>query len=1542
MASRVNTRFVVILVVAVLGLFGLLILAYGIAHKSAGELARRGDELMAQGEYDLAQRAYSKAVYRDPTDPENLSKWIGSLEKITPPTETEYTDEFFGDYTNAIRQTATILRRDVDAHERYLSLRHQMLMAQYARALADRNIEDTTNVLAFFDSAPDGQPQPWERLKRYRGLAITEIAKKGGVLSEDQYEMGIDDLERAIGANPLDVESIIGLMNLRTIRVNQTVPENDTEARTGILRENLGVVDGFLAQHPDNIEMRIQRLLLRADIERRQIMADTKDEQARSEALAAAYKEYGEELDAIADSLLGGQQAQLDNDVLKLYAVLEVAINGSNELPNTRRMVDQMIGKDKDNAELYWIAGRVARDAGDPEEALGWYARIGELGPKPLSYEGLRLYEFKRRAMLSQSEIKVDEADALVGSGDRAKADAVLKQAGAYRDQFAASVNEDNLSLVLLDGKIARVDGRLEQALSLFKRYNDQTQRNDPEGLWYEGITASQLGQNGVARTALTEMIKLDKTNRRLLAMLTLAQIQVQLQDYNAAAQLYKDVLAVNPDIQPAIDGLDAVNKLLNPELNEDPVIAAIYTARQMRTGDADAPGDYAGAIQYLREQVPGFNYDPRIARELAAMLLDSNDIEGARQIIAGSIRANPDDEALKRMAQAMSSSDATDILVELIRQSDRTELEKQLSIAQVASDRGRHDLLRATLDRLNQTAPDDKRVIELTFIEALKSGELEKARSLAQRPELSQLEKLGFQARIATAEKNPQRAIDLLKQAASSGTADASIYQMLAILQRETGHTADAVQAFEQALSIRPDDQNVITEYVMTLAGAGQYEQALSTARRLQRYGASDPRFMNIWLTLESLYGGDAGREFAVRQRERMLELNPTNADNKYQLARLYITIKKWSAARQLIDQLRSQDDQLPFVELDATWYAEQGTVDNKNGLTLANEVFDRYISSLPQPVGAEPYVANAQFMLSRGRPDLAVAAADEAVKRQSKDTMLGSKLLGDLYMRINNFSDAVKAYRDVIDADADEDGSIRLRLIETLTRLDRYKEAQEVYDALPEERRQQMVTMLQAADIAAGLDEKSRAGSILDQAVAKYPKEPLVYIKRAEMLVGDESLLNDLLSDIGRALNLDASSWQAYRVRAAAYFAVGRREEALNDLKSAVRLNPNLDRSLYAVLNELLMQNGRAGEAMSVAREVVTRRADDASLMSRIGGLFASHEQWQYAAEMYGLAWAKRHAISDGAVYIDALVRVSPPDANKANEVINNLGARVGDINTSPGLLAAQALVLQARGMDEFAQQQITKAFDLSINSDADLLNWSGNLSRYFEGRPAEDQVRYLEALKRRNANAQIQDWLDLFIARRLMREDQVPQRANDILARLKGPSVNPAVRVRAYRMHGSTLFDHGQDQQAADVWTEGVGAFPDDWEMNNNLAYVLSARLGRAEDALPYGQSALDKNITRSEPYETMAGIYIKLGKYDEAQQMIETGTPYVQSIPGRVTMLITTGRLELARGDRVEARSKVNDARSVLRSAPEAYPSLESDIEAFEADLDSANG
>ncbi|MBL4590653.1 MAG: tetratricopeptide repeat protein [Phycisphaerales bacterium] len=320
--------------------------------------------------------------------------------------------------------------------------------------------------------------------------------------------------------------------------------------------------------------------------------------------------------------------------------------------------------------------------------------------------------------------------------------------------------------------------------------------------------------------------------------------------------------------------------------------------------------------------------------------------------------------------------------------------------------------------------------------------------------------------------------------------------------------------------------------------------------------------------------------------------------------------------------------------------------------------------------------------------------------------------------------------------------------------------------------------------------------------------------------------------------------------------------------------------------------------------------------------------------------MAWKKRRAPADGASYIDALVRKSSPDTDAANAVINDLAELAGGLNKCPGLLAAQALVLDVRGRSDFAIQQLTKAFDISLDDDQKILSWNRNVVRFFEDKDTSIEVAYLDSVRRRTDVEQIENWIDLFIAMRLTSGGKEAGRAIDLLKGLVSIDDNLTRRFLAYQTYGSYLYGQDNFEGALQVWTDGLAHFPDNWELNNNIAFTLSVELGRPEDALKYAQPATQSGAINSEPYETLARVYIQLGRFDEAVEMINKGKRYATSIASRVTMMLADARLNIARKDLEIANFDVLNARSLFRSLPGGNDDIEESIKKVEEEIASA--
>ena len=1544
MASRVNTKFVVILIVAVIAMLGMLFAAYSVVYKTADDLVKKGDQALAEGNIEIALRMYSSAVNKDPTIVENLEKWISTIELWVPETETAYFDAFRRDYLGAIRQASVIQRTNVEAYKRELDLQFALLTRQYSRGIGDGIISRTTELLGNFDGVPGVDPK-WPTLRRYRGMAWQRIADRNGLVEDSQFELIRNDLAAAFEADPSDQEVLVSKMRWMVYEAVKTVQNEDTSGVFKAREDAIAIGKSYLESHPDAYLVLVANLAL--EVERSGAEAyifDSGSDSARTQLVLDSWQELQGKLDLVYDRLKSAPDDEISMDILNRLVEIELRVDPESKLSRGKELLAKLRRANPDSLNILVAEAGLLAIRGETDEATDLYYQIIERPVPPVSIDGLMLFNSQREAMLTIASIKLDAYMKRVGMGSDqivdAEAEAIFNEAIKARDMYADRVTEDNTNLMLIDGRIAFVKGKFEDSIRLLNVYNNQTDHTNVDGLWFEALAARELNQLGTARQALLDLIRIK--NHHIRALLILGNIEMQLKENRIAKTRFEKVLVADPGNKVALDAISKINALENPELIDDPVLSLIVSARQIRQGNEENLGDLSAAITMLSEGIKTVNYAPDVTKDLIFLLMDQGDIAGARAVLEKSLAIHSNDEDLLKIQTALQGDDEINILVRMIEQGDGDPLEKLVAIAGVAFTRNQMDIFEPTLVKLLEMAPDDPRVIEFAFVQALMKDDIDRASEIAQqatRTNADHVNGLSFQSRVESHKKNFERAVQLLEQAVSSGVADSSIYRMLAIGQRELGRADDSIASFEHALSIRPNDQSSIQEYIRTLLVFRRYPDALDIARRFQKYAVDNPAFMSTWLSLEAGYGGPEGRAFAIRQREKFLELDPTDSANNFALASLYIQSNRWDESRSLIDALRAADDSLQNAELDARWHANQGRVGTVPGLEAARQIYLQYIQNHPEDTTAAPYIALARFMLDRGRSDLAIQAATEAIDRQDPETLEGTKLLAELFTMLNNFTNASDAYKEIVESGIDQDDQYRLRWIDMLIRTRQFDLARTQFDLLAPENTESMIAILQNSEIEEGLGNSSVASALLDQAVASYPDNALVYIKRAEFLSGSEENFSDMLADIDAALQINPNDWRAYRIRASGHFDMDQREDALRDLQRAVRLNPSLNQALFGIINELMI-DGRNAEAYEFAVEIAESRMQDAWLLNSLGQLFASRSDWERATSLYKIVWDIQRSPRAGATLIDAIVRTRNPDTNLANSVISDLTEITGDINSSPGLLAAQALVLQARGRDQLALQQLTKSFDVSSDSDTELIQWSSNISRFFEDHPMQDQINYLQTLKQRNPNNEVLNWLDLFISQRLIGSGSQIDVAYAIYERLIRTTSQPEIQRVSLQSYGTTMYTSGDFAKAAELWEEGVKLFPSDWEMNNNLAHVLSAEMGEHERALKFAESAIQANPDKSEPYDTIGNIYTALGQYDKAEELLNEGMKYALSVRSRVTLIIAQIRLDLKQGNTDEARSKLLDIRSLMRAMPSRDVGLEEQVDEVESKIDSA--
>jgi len=276
------------------------------------------------------------------------------------------------------------------------------------------------------------------------------------------------------------------------------------------------------------------------------------------------------------------QQSPKDADLLFSLALINREI-GDTEA--ARAYLHRTIALDEHVGESYYYLGRIAEDAGQPEEAIASYSKVGP-GPEYLA------------ATSRIGQILIDAGD--------------LPRSNAWFAQQRALYPDMREQLYGLEADLLSRAGAPREARDLLTQALEETPDNP--GLRYaRGMVSEQLDDLDAMEKDLRALIAADPNNATALNALgyTLAD---RTNRYEEATALVSRALELQPN-EPAI--LDSMGWVL------------------YRTGD------YEQSVKYLSRAYAGFP-DPEVAAHLGEVLWVKGDKDGAVKVWRGAMARDP------------------------------------------------------------------------------------------------------------------------------------------------------------------------------------------------------------------------------------------------------------------------------------------------------------------------------------------------------------------------------------------------------------------------------------------------------------------------------------------------------------------------------------------------------------------------------------------------------------------------------------------------------------------------------------------------------------------------------------------------------------------------------------------------------------------------------------------------------------------------------------------------------------------------------------
>ncbi len=1508
-ASKVNTKFVVILVAGLVALVGGgAALAYFFLLNNSTRLAANGRVALDRGDYVTADRFLSKAVNKEQTNAGYIKDWLRAMESLAPETETAYHSKYSGDYYRAKLAMARALRTDVQAHTDALLPIHLELRDIPGSAAGNSEVAGmVTNMLAYFDGASD---KKHEVLRKYRGLALLRSYNSGVNMKPEEVQLAKNDLDAALAASPTDEEAATGLSLWFEQTALSQAQKQDFDASKVSKDKSRQVLAEFIAANPSCIEPRIVELLYTlADrtFELRALPKESDREKGANEMIA----QLEEKIKLTAEAMDKADPASLDVLMVERLQRSESDIVGAAKgLKLSEGVFRKMLAVRKGDTRTMVALATLLSARGDNQAAIDELTKVMELPQAPLSYQGNQQFGMKSLAsyLQAQSAIRLWET-----STDAAGKKQWMDRAIVYRTKLAELVAADNSQLLYIDAQLCFAREDFGQAQKKLLEYCRRNENRDAQALWLLAEASSRINEPNVAYNMYKLILEQQRFNVR--ALMQLGRLTGgQLKKPEEALMYFEQVLKVEPNNETAKKMVGALTNRIKgggPDGTEDPVINGLSAVDKLeREGKANEA--FAQMTELLKKYP-----ESRVVVPWAVRASQRGDKDGAIKTVADCMVREPDNGRLKMLKIALQFDDPFQQRMEIIRASDSPEIDKQIALCQLCIEFDKQVEAAGFLKRAAELDPTNPAVVEFQFMMALNTKDFKAAEKLSEESRTRDLDRVDgatFRSRLLDAQGRTADAVRELEGARNKATFGVEAARLLAGMMAKVARPADAINVLREALTKRNNDKECLLSLAQLLVQLDRGREAREEVRSRIEYHRTDARVMNIWLELEARFGSQENRELALKERITQLEINPNDRTVQIALARLYVEMKRWPQGRALIDQIRKVKTDIEVVEIDAKWSADQ------TDIKTAKKVYDEYIASLkPQEITSEILLAKGNFMERIELFDEAAQAYKDAAKYQDSKTLQADRALGELFSRRGRLLEAADLFKKMVEVGADDpDHAYAKRLIDIYLRLKKLPEVTKILDSMGAAVNDDAVLLLQRAElIRQGGDEKG-AAKLLDMAVTRFPNDAQVYYRRALANSQYRELKGDVMKDLAKAIDLRPGFWQARRDRARIYTSEGKIDEAVLDMRAAVKLNPGIDELRVTLIRELL-QAQRDGDALEVAEDVILKRTGDLSLLVNTGDLFREVKKMDRALDYYKRAYEISTQPFVVLRYLDLLQGMQPPNVKVADEVLLKVGSEV--VDESPALLMARAKQLVFRKKYDDAMSTMIAAIRLvPADKPEQIMFWYQDVKRSLGSN--EGAMKVISAVE--NDPKLIPGWTKYFKAGTALEKDSTLQEGLKQLEELSVTSTDMALKRQAMLMLQAMYYKRKDCENGLRITLASVEAFPDDAMSLNSLAFMMVDCGKSAKDAVPYAQKALSRAAERGmelpDILDTLGWVYTRAGMLKEAEGPLSDALKLAGNSPVKPTVMLHIAELMIAQGNLDDAGKVIEEAEAFFALLP----------------------
>lgn len=539
---------------------------------------------------------------------------------------------------------------------------------------------------------------------------------------------------------------------------------------------------------------------------------------------------------------------------LAKYSLLE------KDIDSATRFSDQAVSQNPQNPDAWLFKGDLLRARGETEPALAAYDQVLKFQPDNTSAH-------ISKATLEIASGKFDTAKADIDAARKETPNNLIvtytqalldfrqgKSAAALESlQQVLRAAPEHMPSILLAGAVQYSLGSMPQAEQQLKKYLEK----DPGNLYARKLLVSALLKSHKSQNAIeviTPVLNDAQQDPQLLALA--GESYMQAGDFTKATEYYAKASA----LAPKAAGLHSALGLSKLALGEnDRAVAEMETAvnldvkspkagvllvmTQLRLKQYDKALAAAKVIENEQPDSPlGYNLQ-------GAAYLGKRDFAAARASFEKALSIQPTSfPAVMNLARLDLQEKKPDIAkkrLEAFLDKDKKNIQVMTALAGLAQSQGQTKEATDWLERASNENPDVLQPAMMLATRYIQTGEKQKALALAQKllgpnPENPDVLDIMAQAQFANGDK--PAALETYNKIAAIKPDSALAQFRIASIHMAMQNQSAASDALKKALEIQPDYLDAQLALASIEAGNGNYEQALSLARQIQKKNAKSP----------------------------------------------------------------------------------------------------------------------------------------------------------------------------------------------------------------------------------------------------------------------------------------------------------------------------------------------------------------------------------------------------------------------------------------------------------------------------------------------------------------------------------------------------------------------------------------------------------------------------------------------------------------------------------------------------------------------------